>query len=288
MLLCLARRCSGVHQGGAPAPRSPDLASGATVNDRASDTSREWFRALAESSARHRARPRRRRDALVLQPRGLDVVGLSARRPRRHERARPHPPGRPRDPRRPDRPAPRNRRPPATRGAAHPQQERRVALVRDDRHELPREPCRARHRHQRARHHRPQGRRGRAHRAHAARPADRSPEPPAPDGPPFDRAGAHRARERHDRGVVLRPRRVQGRERLGRTRRWRPGARSRSRAVSSGRCEKPTPSPGPVATSSSSCAKGSAASRMPRPSGRASATSSSDRSRSTTSKPRCR
>ena len=39
-----------MHQGGAPAPRSPDLASGATVSDGASDSSREWFRALAESS----------------------------------------------------------------------------------------------------------------------------------------------------------------------------------------------------------------------------------------------
>ena len=39
-----------MHQCGAPAPRSPDLASGVTVSDGASDSSREWFRALAESS----------------------------------------------------------------------------------------------------------------------------------------------------------------------------------------------------------------------------------------------
>ena len=176
----------------------------------------------------------------------------------------------------------------ATRRAADPQQERRVALVRDDRHELPPEPGRPRHRHQRAGHHRPQGCGRRAHRAHAARPAHRAPEPLAPHGSPVDRAGPHRAGERHDRGVVLRPRRVQGRERLGGARRRRPGV-DRGRAplqASAARSRHHRPDRWRRVRRRVRRPQRRRGCRSPR--AREFATSSNDPSRSTTSKRRCR
>ena len=112
----------------------------------------------------------------------------------------------------------------------------------------------------------------------AARHADRPAQPRALPRPPRAGAAAHRAALGLGRGAVLRPRPLQGRQRLARPRRGRPAAGRRRRAHRRARCAPPTPSRASAATSSRSSARTSPARSRPPRSPSASSTCSASRS----------